>query len=239
MERTKTIKLKWDISGKGEEAWGSGISQYEGPVPPKGSYIAKVKRMTVGKINKEGDNKGKPRISILLEICGGAGAEGLKDTSYTYYGAPIWDGLNIIKSQAGRVNGFLHALTDGSKAAKDAVETSFWPPNGPNADKETNRAGVEEIHIKKIGPYVIASPAGEHVVRIVTRMGRDLEGNPRAEVNQYLPYTESKPTTTVVNGQVDDTGMEIIEDDADIIDAADFLDDETPVELDDVEAPPF
>ena len=120
------IKLKWDISGKGEEAWGAGLSQYEGPVPPKGSYVAKVKRMTVGKINKEGDNKGKPRIAVLLEICGGAGSTGLKDTSYPYYGAPIWDGLNIIKSQAGRVNSFLHALTDGTQQAKDAASLRPW-----------------------------------------------------------------------------------------------------------------
>lgn len=234
------IKLKWDISGKGEEAWGAGLSQYEGPVPPKGSYVAKVKRMTVGKINKEGDNKGKPRIAVLLEICGGAGSTGLKDTSYPYYGAPIWDGLNIIKSQAGRVNSFLHALTDGTQQAKDAVEAAFWPPNGPDAKKEPNRAGVDEVHIKKIGKYPIESPAGEHVIRIVTKMGHDLDGNPRAEINQYLPYTGPREEVKT-NGQVDAEGFEVVEDDG-IIDASAFLDDVTDVvnlDTENVEEPPF
>jgi hypothetical protein len=214
------MRLKWDISGKGEEAWGAGMTQYTGEVPPKGSYVVKIKRMTVGTIKKEVDNKGKPRISVLLEVCSGAGSTGLKDTSYKYYGAPIWESLNIIKPQAGKVNGFLHALTDGSQEAKNAVETAFWPPNGPDAKKEARKDGTEEIHIKKIGKYAIESPAGEHVVRIVTRMGKDLEGNPRAEVSQFLPYTGPRPESSS-NGKVDDeSGMEIIDDDT--------VDDEPP-----------
>src|SRR6516162_7465406 len=214
------MKLKWDISGKGEEPWGEGFTQYSGPVPPKGSYVAKIKRMVVGTINKQGDNHGKPRIAILLEIVGGSGSNGLNDEEYTYLHAPIWDGLNIIKhgTSLGKVNGFLHALTDGSKSAKQAVEDAFWPPNGPNAEKEKNRNGVEEVHIKKIGQYVIASPAGEHLVRIITKMGSTLAtperaAQPRAEINAYLPYVGPKPEPASQNGQVDDSGMEILEDD--------------------------
>ena len=239
------IKLKWEISGKGEEAWGEGITQYTGEVPPKGSYVVKIKRMTVGQIKKEGDNKGKPRISILLEIVGGAGSTGLKDSNYKYYGAPIWESLNIIKSQAGKVNGFLHALTDGSPEAKAAVETAFWPPNGPDAKKETRRNGGEDIHNKKIGKYSIESPSGEHIVRIVTKMGKDLEGNPRAEVSQFLPYTGPRPESSG-NGKVhDDEGIEIVDDGEDddlIMDASDILstsDDDDIVDLDSGDGPPF
>jgi hypothetical protein len=243
------MKLKWDISGKGEGSWSDGISQYAGPIPPKGSYIAKVKRMTVGTIKKQGDNFGKPRISILLEIVGGSGADGVRDSSYQYFGAPIWDGLNLIKdanlSQIKKANSFIHALTDGSDEAKRAVETAFWPPNGPDAKKEPRRDGGEEIHIKMIGKYQIQSPAGEHLVRIITKMGADLEGNPRAEVNQYLPYTGPKPAAQA-NGQVteDVAGMEIVDgpvDDDAIVDAMEVISSahDDVVNLDAVEEPPF
>jgi hypothetical protein len=244
------MKLKWDITGKGDEAWGAGMTQYEGPVPPKGSYVAKIKRMTVGAIKSQGDNHGKPRISVLLEVVGGAGSEGLGDPNYTYYGAPIWDGLNIIKTQTPKVNAFLHALTDGSDEAKRAVETAFWPPNGPDARKESRRDGSEDIHIKAIGKYQIGSPAGEHLVRIITKMGADLQGDPRAEVNQYLPYKGDRPKAQT-NGQVtkDETsGMEIVEgelvedDDNGIIDAMEIIantPDDDVVNLDAVEEPPF
>lgn len=236
------MKLKWDISGKGEEAWGSDFTQYTGEVPPRGSYVAKIKRMTVGKIKKEGENQGKPRISVLLEVVGGAGSVGLNDEKYPYYGAPIWESLNIIKPQAGKVNGFLHALTDGSEEAKRAIETAFWPPNGPDAKKEARRDGTEEIHIKAIGKYKIESPTGEHLVRIVTKMGKDLQKQDRAEVNQFLPYTGPRPASSV-NGKVDDeSGLEPIEDD-EIIDASSFLsstEDITDLDtVDAVEEPPF
>jgi hypothetical protein len=200
--------------------------------------------MTVGAIKSQGDNHGKPRIAILLEIVGGAGAEGVRDSSYTYYGAPIWDGLNIIKTQTPKVNAFLHALTDGSEEAKRAVETAFWPPNGPDAKKEPRRDGAEEIHIKAIGKYPIQSPNGEYLVRIITKMDQDLQLQPRAAVNQYLPYKGPKPQATS-NGQVTDaSGMEIIDDDAgadsDIIDAVEVISSADDItELDAVEEPPF
>ena len=242
------IKLKWDITGKGEEPWGAGLSQYEGPTPPKGSYIAKIKRMTVGAIKSQGDNHGKPRIAVLLEIVGGSGADGVRDKNYQYFGAPIWDGLNIIKEpfSLGKINGFLHALTDGSDEAKRAVETAFWPPNGPDAKKEPRRDGGEDIHIKAIGKYQIQSPAGEHLVRIITKMESDLQGEPRAAVNTYLPYTGPKPESISDNGQVikDESGIEIIEDEVEdngVIDAMEIISspDDEVVNLDVVEEPPF
>jgi hypothetical protein len=242
------MRLKWEISGKGEGSWGEGFTQYDGPVPPKGSYIARIKRMTVGAIKSQGENHGKPRIAILLEIVGGSGADGVRDEKYPYFGAPIWDGLNMIKDPSltsiKKINGFLHALTDGSEEAKRAVETAFWPPNGPDAKKEPRKDGTEEIHIKGIGKYQIQSPAGEHLVRIITKMEPDLAGEMRAAVNQYLPYTGPKPAS--VNGQVekDESGMEIIDDtsngDNDIIDAMEIItSDDDIVSLDAVEEPPF
>jgi hypothetical protein len=239
------VKLKWEVSGKGDEAWGSDYSQYEGPTPPKGSYVARVKRITVDKIKAKSENYGKPRLNVLLELVGGSTSNGLDDPNWEYLGAPIWDGLNIIKSGTGRVNAFLHALTDGSDAAKRAVETAFWPPNGPDAKAEDRRDGGKDVHIKKIGGYLIGSPNGQHLVRVVTKMGTNLEGVPRAEVNNYLPYTGPRPeaATNGTNGKVADDG--IVDEDDSLMDASEYLDsvgDDDDVVVSDVVAddgPPF
>ena len=234
------MKVKWDISGKGDEAWGGDqAGGYTGPTPPKGSYVAKVKRMTLAKIKSAGENQGKPRINVLLEIVSGAGAESIDDKEYKYRGAPIWDGLNIIKSQTGRVNSFIHALTDGSDKQKRMIEDKFWPPNmDVRADKEQRRDGTEDIHIKKIGPVVINSPSGEVLIRIITKMGKDVDQNPRAEVSQFLPYTG--PGQTSKNGQVADKDeiegedlLEEVEEDGDLLEEVEDVvdqvaDDEPP-----------
>lgn len=226
------LKVKWDVDGKGDEAWGSGQDRYDGPVPPKGSYIAKIKRITMGKIKAEGENKGKPRLSVLLEIIGGQGADGIDDKKYKYRGAPVWDGVNIIKSQTGRANAFVHALTDGSDAAKRAIENKFWPPNmDVRAEKVERRDGGEDIHIKSIGQYKINSPNGELLVRIVTKMGKDLDGSPRAEVNQYLPYTGPGVNGSAVDEDEDED--EIL--DADVDDSEDDEDEELDDDEDDDE----
>jgi hypothetical protein len=236
------MKLKWDITGKGDEAWGADFTQYEGEVPPKGSYVCRIKRMTVGAIKSQGENHGKPRIAVLLEVVGGAGADGVRDKDYEYFGAPIWDGLNIIKTQTPKVNAFLHALTDGSEEAKRAIETAFWPPNGPDAKKEAKKDGSEEVHIKAIGKYPIQSPNGEFLVRVITKIEPDLQSQPRAAVNQYLPYKGPKPTAS--NGKVADVvDAEIVDDDGgEILDAVDVISggvDDDVSNLAAVEEPPF
>jgi hypothetical protein len=201
------MRVKWDITGKGDAAWSGEFQSYEGEVPPKGTYVARIKRMTLGAI-KGGLNPGKPRISVLLEIVGGAGSNGLGDPDYEYLGAPVWDGLNIIKAQTGKVNNFLHALTDGQENSKRAVETAFWPPNGPKAEKVV-KDGKKTVHITQIGKYAIGSPDGQLLVRIVTKIGHDLEGAPRAEVSQYLPYVEKgKNNGAAVQDDVEDEDEE-------------------------------
>ena len=174
-----SFKIKFDVDGRGDDA-ATGMG-YSGPNLVKGVYIFKVKRMTMGEIKAAGANHGKPRISILLELVG-------PESAAQYKGHPVWDGLNIIKSSTGFVNAFLHALTDGSKAEKDAVETAFWS-DGPKAEKETNKRGDEEIHIKQIGKYKINSPKGELLIQAVASPDQDLKGNFRAKVSEYVPFT--------------------------------------------------
>lgn len=225
------IKLKWDTDGKGEAAWGGDGQTYDGPVPPKGSYVVKLKRMTKHQIKAQGENHNKPRLSVLVEVVSGQGAESIDDMKYKYRGAPIWDGINIIKSQAGRANMFIHALTDGTDDAKRAIENKFWPPNmDVRAEKIAKRNGEENIHIKSIGPYKINSPNGEILMRITTRMGKDLDGNPQAQITQYLPYTGPKPG---VNGSAVTDDDE--DEDEDLLADADDDDDDEDLEDDDDE----
>lgn len=230
------MKVKWDITGKGDEAWGGDFASYDGDPPPKGNYIARLKRMTLGAI-KNGENKGKPRISVLLEVVGGSGSKGIDDKKYKYLGAPVWDGLNIIKSQTGKVNNFLHALTDGSESAKRAVETAFWPPNGPKADKVVKNDKTT-VHLTQIGKYPVGSPDGHLLVRIVTKMGRDLEGAPRPEVNQYLPYIDKSANNGEAVDEDEDLEAEPEEEEAE---DDEYLDVEYEEEVEDLkdEEPPF
>jgi hypothetical protein len=232
------MKVKWDVDGKGV-APQQGMG-YSGPDLPKGSYVAKIKRMTIGKISKEGENHNKPRISVLLEVVG-------PEDASEYIGHPIWDGLNIIESGRGYVNAFLHALTDGSKSAKDAVEKAFWPPNGPNAKREANKDGSKsDLHVKKIGRYVIASPNGEHLVQIVAKPD-SYQGKFRAVVDQYIPYAGKQTNKVADDDDLDDDDDDLIVD-ADELDGpngrmVDDLEDDDdpdmPDDDDDDDEPPF
>lgn len=174
------MKVKWDTDGKGVTA---STGRYAGPDLEKGSYVVKLKRMTIVKIKaKASPNFNKPRINLIMEVCG-------PDKASEYFGHPIFDGLNIIESGRGYVNAFLHALTDGSDKQKKAIEAAFWPPNGPDAKREKRRNSEEtDLHVKKIGPWKIGSPNGELLLQVTAKPDHDLKGAFRAAVTQYLPY---------------------------------------------------
>lgn len=220
-----TMKMKWDLNGKGvAPTAGSG---YSGPPLPKGSWPCKIKRITVGSI-KNGANAGKPRLSILLEVQTAdiAGKE-------QYHGAPVWDGLNIIQSGVGYTNAFLHALTDGSESAKRAIESAFWDSDkGPDVKKSKTKAGVEETHIVRIGKVKINSPEGTVMVQITSKMDKDLKGNDRPAVAEYMPH-KSTIEASAKAADSDEDYEEDDEDDSYIEDADD--DDESYDEDDDAD----
>lgn len=231
------IKGKWEINGKGvAPSAAGGFSNYSGPTPPKGSYPAKVKRMEVVKIKGAGANKGKPRIRILLEIQ----TKQLPEKElHKYHGAPVWDGLNIIEGSEGFVNGFLHALTNGSAAATAAIESAFWDEDkGPDLKRTKVAAGPREgeveTHVIKVGRAQINSPKGEFMLQITTKMGKDLDGNPRPEVSSYVHYTGPKAVGEESDSEGDDDFDD--EDDDDMIgDDGDEDEDEDADEEDDEE----
>ena len=222
-------RVKWDIDGKGVGPANAGGVGYSGPDLPKGSYVAKVKRMTLGRIKSQGANHNKPRISVLLEVCG-------PESAKQYFGAPVWDGLNIIDSSVPFVNAFLHGLTNGSDSEKKAVESAFWPPNGPMTKKEANKAGDEVIHITKIGKYNINSPQGEQLVQITVRAGRDLSGNYRPEISGYLPYDGPKTESVDGDEDDDDDNFDFGDEDEDDDDTFDDEEDDDDDELEEAES---
>lgn len=220
-------KMKWDINGKGQGAATGEGNNYSGPNLPKGSWTAKIKRMEVTKITSNTENKGKPRLRILLEVTGMTGDKA------KYNGHPIWDGLNIIPSSIPFVNGFLHALTDGSERQKRAIESAFWDEDkGPDfrrvkVEKGKN-AGNTETHIIKIGKVQINSPKGETLVQVTTKPG-EYKGDFKAEVTGYIPF-DGKVVSDYngADGDSDDDedvddglGTEDEDDDDDDIDADD------------------
>lgn len=214
------IRQKWDINGKGKGAATGEGNRYNGPDLPKGSWPAKIKRMTIGAIgeNKKpgaqrGDNDGKPRISVLLEVTG------LTGDKAKYNGHPIWDGLNIIESSVPFVNAFLHGLTDGSERAKRAVEAAFWDEDKGPITKRVKvekgpRAGKVDKHIIKIGKYEINSPKGETIVQVTTRAGTvdfgPNKGDYKCEITGYIPGEATK-------SKADDDDLD--EDDDDLLDS--------------------
>lgn len=202
------MKMKWDINGKGvAPTTGGGGGNYSGPPLPKGSWPAKIKRITVGQI-KSGANAGKPRLSVLLEVQT-ADIPGKEQ----YDGAPVWDGLNIMKSGIGYTNAFLHALTDGSESAKRAIESAFWDADkGPDIKKTQNKSGVDETHIIKIGKVKIDSPNGNMMVQITTKVDKDLNGNDRPGVAAYMPH---KSTIEDAKNNGDDD-VDVDDDDVDV-----------------------
>jgi hypothetical protein len=208
-------KMKWDISGKGKGAV-SGEGQYSGPLLPKGSYPAKVKRVEVVKITSNTENKNKPRLRILLEV---QTAHDEDEQRRKYHGHPIWDGLNIIEGSEQFVNGFLHGLTDGSQKAKDAIESAFWDDDkGPDFKRVKNaKTGATETHIMKIGRAVINSPKGDTIVQVVTKMG-EYKGQQKPEVAGYVPFDpKANPGLTNNGAEVDedDLGDDGVDDDLD------------------------
>jgi hypothetical protein len=227
-------RIKWDINGAGVDPAG-GMGGYDGPNLPKGSYLCKIKRMTVGEIKSIGENKGKPRISVLLEVVG-------PDSKKEYLGHPIWDGLNIIKSSLPFVNAFLHGLTDGSDQAKHEIEKAFWDV-GPKVKRVKKKDNTVEKHVESIGNYAINSPSGELLVQVLAKPS-SYKGQFKAEVAEYIPRKNSKNRQELDEDgydedEDDDIGDEDVEDEADADTDDDDYEDAEDGDYVDAEGGPF
>lgn len=182
------------------------------PTPPKGRYKVRLKRMTHGTI-RSGDNAGAPRFNCLLELVGPKSAE-----KYAGYG--FWHGLNLTKQGAGYVNQFLNGLAGSSSSAQTALRKAFW-----GADIVVDDDG----HVTKIGKMKIGSPDGQLTLEITTRMGKDRDGNPRAEVVSVLvPQNDSDELPAEVEGDDEDEDDDVLEEVEEDDDDEDDDDDDGP-----------
>lgn len=166
---------------------GSGGGFYDGPPPPPDTYRGVVKRLALNKI-KSGPNEGADRIALVLEI-----AEG------PYQGAGIITSFNLTQQGAPFLNQFLYALTDGTQEQKDGIRQAFWRVGYDVANEADTKLGRP---ITKIGSKT--NPIGMSC-HFVTKMGANLDGEPRAEIARFvvsLPPSErtggngSESTTT-------------------------------------------
>lgn len=158
-------KMAFGINGVGEE---SGFDNT--PVKP-GTYKGVVKNVRVTFIKKDGPNKGKPRLNIGCQVESGPDPKAK--------GRMFWTGLNVFEEQAGWVNGFLNAITDGSAANKKHIQEAFWgdgPDLKPGDDK----------HVNKIGKYKIDSPEGEIPITFTIKNGKDQDGEKRSEIGRFI-----------------------------------------------------
>lgn len=129
-----------------------GRKQWEGELPPSGSYSGILKTVMMQTITSEDakpENKGKPKWLIGVELTD------TEDGKYDGYTA--WGNLNLIEGSEAFINQFLYALTDGSDKQFNAIKAAF--DKGFNLDERKK-------HVLKIGRVNINSPKGETPIKV-------------------------------------------------------------------------
>ena len=190
-------KLNFGIVDAADVDAASGLSVYKGELPKNGAYTGTLKRVTVGKIGS-GDDKGKNKLSILVEI---------DDEDYPEYkGAPVWGNLNLTDQGVPYVNQFLESLTDGSDKAKADVKRAFWK-TGPIADDTKE-------HILRIGKINVNSPKGSLKVLITTKL-RTWNGNTTCGIQSYMLLNDDDSSTVEEEEIIEDDDLIEEEDDDD------------------------
>jgi hypothetical protein len=165
-------KYSFGVDGTEDDA-AEGFPQWDGPLPPVGSYSGKFKVAKMGHIKPGSANAGKVRIMLMVEIMD----EG------PYKGYPAFGGVNVIESGKQFVNQWLRSLTNGSEAEFTAIKKAFWRDGkglrpGTDFDEDTG-------HIKRIGKWLVNSPEGQIPVKVTLRH-RTWEGNTNAQVQSWL-----------------------------------------------------
>lgn len=158
-------KFNLNINGVDVEA-AEGYDQWKGPLPPKGSYPAKLKLVQVKQIKDKKDN----RLSIMATVNTEGDAELGK-----YHGCPVWGGVNLTEQGIPYINQFLQSIsTDESDYQK--VKKAFYA--GFVTDEK-------KVNVTKIGAKKINSPDGE--LDILISLGHNIYGgNTTAKIASFL-----------------------------------------------------
>lgn len=152
-------KVAWGLGADEiEQVQSTGFTPYEGPLVPRGVYTFAIK----AKIAKSKNDN--PMIKVLLILDGEASSE-KDETKKQYDGAPIWDNVVVMDKTAWKVKQFCEGLGVSS--------SDFANRTIKNDDDE----------IVKIGNVKLENAR----VKVMTNVGKDQNGQPRPEVQQYLP----------------------------------------------------
>lgn len=186
-------KFNLNINGVDVEA-AEGREEWKGPLPPKGSYPAKLRLVQVKQIKGKSDN----RLSIMAVL------DTKNDPDRAQYdGCPVWGGVNLTEQGIPYINQFLQAIsTDETDYLK--VKRSFYA--GFVTDEK-------KVNVLKIGTKRINSPEGE--LSIMISLGHNFyDGKTNAKIGSFLP-----PGSVVGNDDDEDEVVE--EDDSDDVDTED------------------
>src|ERR1700751_4551415 len=154
-------KFNLNINGVGEGA-AEGFKDWDGPLPPKGSYPAILKVVKVKQIKGKTDH----RLMIMVTL----------NTGDEYDGCPVFGGVNLTDQGIPYVNQFLHSLTDGSNSECEKIEKAFYAGFQVDEKKE---------NVTKIGTKKINSPDGQLPV-MITLGHNTWEGKTSAKINSFL-----------------------------------------------------
>lgn len=93
-------KIKWSVSGRDiDEIPDDDFEVYDGPVPPKGVYQARIKS-----IRQVESSNGNEMLKVLLIVDGEASGKP------KYDGAPVFDNVTVMESTMFKVKQFMTAL---------------------------------------------------------------------------------------------------------------------------------
>jgi hypothetical protein len=212
-----TFKTGVKVSDKGTA---EGRKQWEGDIPPTGSYNGILRTVTIRYITSDDakpENKGKPKLLIGVE---------LTDTvDGKYDGYVAWGNLNLIEGSEAFVNQFLYALTDGSDKQFAAIKAAF--DKGFSTDERKK-------HVLKIGRWNINSPKGEIEIKVSLKASpyyneKSKTSGTSVNITSYLPANEGVGPSN--NGSAPE---QVIEDEEDEDESVDVDADEDEDEDEDI-----
>lgn len=163
---------------------------WSGPLPPKGSYQAKLKVVQFKEI-VNGKNKGSYRISMVAIL----------DTKDKYDGCPVYGGVNLTEQGKQYVNQWLYALTDGSDAEFKKLQKAFM--GGPVTDEKKE-------NVTKIGTLKINSPEGEQPI-LISLKHDTYNGDTNCKIVSFLPRNGAASSSA--DSDDEDVVEEDVEDD--------------------------
>lgn len=207
--------LNFGFDGASDEINEGFGPDYDGPLPPNGSYTGTLKVAKVVAMKKD---PSKRRISLLVII-----------DHPDYKGYPAWGGVNLTDQGIPYVNQWLRSMVD-SDAEFQKIHKVFFG-RGPVVDEKKE-------NILKIGTVKVNSPEGELKVKVTLKQ-RTWEGKTSAGVQAFLigddgdGGSDDEVVEEETDDETDEPDLDTDDEDADAEEADESIFDEEDEEADD------